>query len=192
MFTNEQLQALIRREVIGELYPYSTKDQDELKNYLKPMLAELKRKKIHCLVESDHFGSGYASYIQWFCYEEEHVEVMEGDKERTENIKGLHVLINRLAPVILIGNGEESHTYSLTGESVSSAKSMLDIPDQLEIEAHFQPMLNKLERLFMKYNFTVLRKADVEQPLPFDADIPTISREKGRYLVWDAIFYWED
>ena len=35
----------------------------------------------------------------------------------------------------------------------------------------------------MKYNFPILRKEDLEQPLEFDAVIPTISRGKGKYLV---------
>jgi len=63
MFTNEQLQALIRQEVISEQYPYSTKDEHELKNYFKAILAELERANIRCKVEKDYFGSGDASYI---------------------------------------------------------------------------------------------------------------------------------
>ena len=69
---------------------------------------------------------------------------------------------------------------------------MLDEPHQLVIEPRFEQLFNALVRIFMKYNFTVLRKEDVELPLPFDADIPTLSRDKRKYLVWDAIFYWED
>lgn len=192
MFTNEQLQALIRQEVISEAYPYSTKDEHELKNYLKAILGELRRAKIHCKVEADHFGSGYASYIRWFCYEDAHVEVKEERNKRTEHINGLHVLISRLSPVILIGIGDENYTYSLTRDRLSIGKSMLDTPHQLVIEAPFEMLFNKLVQLFMKYNFTVLRKEDVEQQLPFDTVIPTLSRDKGKYLVWDAIFYWED
>ena len=192
MFTNEQLQALIRQEVISEQYPYWPKDEQALKSYLKVILAELRREKIQCKVEADHFGSGYASYIRWFCYEAAQVKVIEEFNTRTEDIRGLHVLISRLAPVILIGNGDESSTYSLTGDHLSSGKSMLDSPHQLVIDEPFEGLFNKLLRLFMKYHFNILQKEDVEPKLPFDAVIPTLSRDKGQYLVWDAIFYWED
>ena len=192
LFTNEQLQALIRQEVISEQYPYSTRDEQELKNYLKAILDELERTKIRCKVATDHFGSGYASYIQWFCHEDQHVEVKEYPSKRVEDIQGLHVLISRLTPVIMIGNANESSTYSLSSEYLGGGNSMLDEPHQLVIEPRFEQLFNALVRMFMKYNFTVLRKEDVELPLPFDADIPTLSRDKRKYLVWDAIFYWED
>lgn len=192
MFSNEQLQAMIRQEVISDMYPYSAGNEQDLKNYLKAILAELKRSNIHCKVEIDHFGSGYASYIQWFCYEDAHIEVKQSKATRREDIQGLYVLISRLAPVIVIGPGNESATYSLTGDYLSGSNSVLDSPFQLDIETPFQQLNNKLVQLFMKYNFTVLRKEDMEQPLPFDAVIPTLARKKGRYFVWDAIFYWED
>lgn len=62
VFTNEQLKAMIRQEIISEQYPYSAQDEKELKNYLKAILADLGRANIRCNVERDHFGSGYASY----------------------------------------------------------------------------------------------------------------------------------
>lgn len=69
---------------------------------------------------------------------------------------------------------------------------MLDELDQLVIRPQFEKLFNTLVRIFMKYNFTVLCKEDVELPLPFYTEIPTLSRDKDKYLVWDAIFYRED
>lgn len=69
---------------------------------------------------------------------------------------------------------------------------MTDHPDELVIESRFQSLANNLIRFFMKYQFTIVQKENVEKPLLFDADIPTLSRGKGKYLVWDDIFYWED
>ena len=45
MFTNEQLQAMIRREKISVQYPYSEQDDDVLLDYLKPLLADMTRAK---------------------------------------------------------------------------------------------------------------------------------------------------
>ena len=193
MFTNEQLQAMIRQEIVSEQYPYSTKDEQELKNYLKSMLAELERMKIRCNVEDDHFGSGYASYMSWFCYEDASIQVVEDGVTRSVEMHGLHVLISRLAPVVVIGNAYESSSYLLkTGNYLGGGNSMLSAPDDLTIAPPFQALANTLERILMKYQFTMLRKEDLAAPLPFEADIPTLFRSKGRYLVWDAVFYWED
>ena len=98
MFTNEQLQAMIRREKISEQYPYSECDDELLIDYLKPLLAELSRAKIRYTMESNHFGSGYASYIQLMCYTDDFLTVTHEDGERKEDRRGIFVLISRLAP----------------------------------------------------------------------------------------------
>lgn len=193
MFTIEQLKAMIRQEIISEQYPYSTQDEQELKNYLKAILAELERANIRCNVERDHFGSGYASYIKWFVYEESSIQVEEDRFRRNVETQGLHVLISRLAPVVVMGNGEEFRSYlRTTGAELGSGQSILSRPGELNIDPTLQKLANQVERLFMKYQFTILRKEDLDKPLPFDADIPTLWCDKGEYLVWDAVFYWED
>ena len=193
MFTNEQLQAMIRREKVSEQYPYSEQDDEVLIDYLKPLLAEMKRAKIRYTMESSHFGSGYASYIQLFCYTDDFVTVTVEDGEREEDRRGLFVLVSRLAPVIAIVNDAWQYVrFDEAGEETGGGGTMVDHPKDLDIEPRFESLSNELVRLFMKYHFTVVQKDDVDKPLPFDAHIPTLSRSKGSYLVWDAVFYWED
>ena len=185
---------MIQGEVISDQYPYSEQNDEALKNYLKALQAELKREKLQCEIEADHFGSGYASYLQWFVYEQSGVQVTEDPWKRTFEAKGLYVLISRLAPVVVIGNGEQSSTYLRTTDAyLSGAKSVISRPEDVIVDPMFQGLADQLERLFMKYQFTILRKEDLAQPLPFDADIPTIWQDKNeQYLIWDAVFYWED
>lgn len=192
MFTNEQLQAMIRREIISDQYPYSENDDDVLLNYLKPLLAELSRAKIRYTMESNHFGSGYASYIQLLCYTDDFVTVTQNGRFQIEKRQGLHVLISRLAPVIAICDGWEMIEFDETGAENSRGETMVDHPNELHITQHLESLRNDLIRLFMKYHFTIVQKEDVDKPLPFDAHIPTLSRSRGQYLVWDAVFYWED
>ena len=193
MFSNNQLQAMIRGERIGDVFPYADGSERDLNNYLKQIAAELERMKISCENEPQHFGSGYASYIQWLCYDKEHVVVKEEHSIRREEIDGLVVLISSLAPVILIGPGHKNCNIKVEdNQFVSGSSTMLFDPVQLEIPPKFEGLRNQIERLFMKYHYTVLRKEDVEALLPFEATIPTIARQKGKYLVWDAIFYWTD
>lgn len=189
MFTEAQLKAFIQGEVVGDRYPYDTPEEQVLINYLNPIQEEMKRQHIQCRLASDHFDSGYASYIQLLCYEKEH-QLIEGNEV---TIKGLHVLVSRLAPVIVIGQAEETSCYDEDGEEETSSYTLLSHPQQLELETtSLQQLAQKLERLFMKYHLTILHKEDVDKALPFKAKIPTIFRKPKDYLIWDAIFYWED
>ena len=68
---------------------------------------------------------------------------------------------------------------------------MVDFPD-LIIEEKYKQLANDLTRLLIKYHFSILQKEDIDKPLPFDEKIRTLYRPRGQYLVWDAVFYWED
>ena len=193
MFTNDELKALIRKEMIGDIYPYLEKNDEAVQNFIKQLIAELNRNNILCKLESEHFGSGYASYRQLLCYEKGNLEVTKHQNTYVEHIKGLHVLVSTLAPVAIIGVGQQSTEYTNdTNKFVSAGGSMLDVLSQLDIPESLKALQDNLERLLMTYNLTILRKEYVEQPLPFKASIPTLSRFDGDYLVWDAIFYWLD
>lgn len=192
MFSIDELKSLINGEMISEIYPYSSRNELEVAHYLKRMAAELKREKIQVIEEPAHFGSGYASYVEWCCYEDAHKAVYENEHTRTVEIEGLAVAISRLAPVVLIGRMTRSDTFTKDGECLNGGKTFFSQPSDLQIEPAFEPLVQKLERLFMKYQYTILRNEDVSRLLPFQADIPTILRDKKEYLVWDAIFYWED
>ncbi|WP_107840462.1 hypothetical protein [Metasolibacillus meyeri] len=193
MFTNEQLKQLIQGEMIGEVFPYNAGDEQQIFSYLKRIKAELERsKRIECDQELLHFGSGYASYMQWFVYEKSAVTRLEraGGLVEAEKI-GLVVQISMLAPVVLIGKGEKRDDY-FEGEWQSGGVNSLINPQSLLIPTHLTELYESLQRLFMKYNYSILRKEDVEKPLPFKANIATIFREPREYLIWDAIFYWMD
>ena len=192
MFSNDELKQLIAGKVIGNMYPYSTDNENELEHYLKRLAAQLKRERIHLYEEPAHFGSGYASYIQWLCYEDKHVTTTENDSTRTVKIEGIAVLISRLTPVVLIGRANMSETSSLDGNTLGRSSSVFATPSDLQIETEFMQLAQRLQQLFMQYQFSVLTYDDVVKPLPFDTDIETVFRKKRDYLVWDAIFYWTD
>ena len=192
MFTDDQLKQMIRRETISAQYPYSEQDDDVLVDYIKPMLAEMTRAKIYYTMEANHFGSGYASYIQLMCYTDDFVTVTEENGEREEDRRGLFVLISRLAPVVAIVNDAwQYRRFNKNGEDCGGGGTMVDFPELL-IDDKYKQLANDLTRLLMKYHFTILQMQDVNKPLPFDEKIRTLSRPQGQYLVWDAVFYWED
>lgn len=195
MFTEEELQLMIDRKMIGHIYPYDTNDEKAVIDYTKQIKAELERQSgVHVRVEQLHFGSGYASYIEWFVYLDR--DVQQSDNKygiRTVEKEGLMINISLLAPVILIGTGEKSDDILIeTDKVVGGSKSLFCEVSNLDIPAQFKELANSIEGLFMKYHYTILQKADVNRRLPIKTYIPTIFREPYEYLVWDAIFYWED
>ncbi|WP_107943447.1 hypothetical protein [Metasolibacillus fluoroglycofenilyticus] len=193
MFTNEQLKQFIKGKVLGEMFPYDTGDEHLIISYLKRIKAELEKSlPVRCEVEPLHFGSGYASYMQWFVYKTDMLTRKEREKDvMEEEREGLIVNISMLAPVVLIGKGEKSTCY-VKGEWHSGAMTSLAEPQQLLIPPHLKELYENLQRLFMKYNYGILYREDVEKQLPFKANIAITFREPKDYLVWDAIFYWMD
>lgn len=192
MFTNEELQKLLRREMLSGAYPYEAGNEQAVIDYLERVAAELKRDHIRVHANSRHFGSGYASYVQWCCYREVDVIVEQKKYGRCDNIEGIAVIISTLAPVVLIGRMTKWIDYNVKGNETGGGSTFLCDADSLTIEEEYLPLVEKLERILMKYGYTILQKEDVTKPLPFNADIPTIFRNKPDYLVWDAIFYWYD
>lgn len=195
MFTEAELQMMIDGKMIGHIYPYDTNDEKAVIDYTKQIKAELERQAgIHVHVEQLHFGSGYASYIEWFVYLDRDVQQSDNPYGiRTVEKEGLIVNISLLAPLILIGTGTRSDDIQIeTGKILSGGRSLLCEVSDLELPRQFDELKSRLERLFMKYHYTILQKADVDRQLPFKTNIPTIFREPHEYLVWDAIFYWED
>ncbi len=193
MFTEGQLKQLVDGGMIGESYPYNTGDEKQVRAYIKRMQAEFAKYRILCKPEPEHFGSGYASYAAWFFYKEQDVRISENRYTRDVEREGLWLNISTLAPVVIIGTGINNDTYAVEGGRwLSGAKSMLQLPEELVIPARFKELYEQLVRIVMKYQFTVLFKEEMEKPLPFKASIPTIFRKPREYLVWDAVFYWED
>ncbi|MHA6250387.1 hypothetical protein [Oceanobacillus sp. CAU 1775] len=194
LFSNDQLKSLIDGKMIGEIYPYITDDQQAVLNYLKMIRAEFERMpNLHCEPDLLHFGSGYASYVEWFFYTDDEVEISEKNGMRTFDKEGLIVDISLQSPVILIGTGFKSNTIRIeTGESLNGAKTFFSEPVDLEIPERFTTLKSIIERTFLKHHYTILQKEDVTPRLPFEAYIPTLHRDPHEYLIWDAIFYWED
>ena len=192
MFTNDELKAMIRREPISDQYPYPEDDDDLLEQSLQPLLDDMARANIRYRVSSNHFGCGYASYIRIVCWTDQFVKVKEEDGEREEDRRGLFVFISRLAPVAaIVNNAWQVMSFDKLGEEASYSGTMPTYP-ALSIDNKYKLLARDLSRLLMKHHFTLLQKKFVDKLLPFPAEIPTLDRESGTYLVWDAIFYWED
>src|SRR5690625_55724 len=121
MYSNEQLQAVIKGEIIGKSYPYDTHNVEEIETYIKQLYYRIKRiPNIICEAEFDHYGSGYASFVKFFCYRKEDVLVVK-DKEEHGVLEyektGVLLNVSRLAPVFIYGEDERSETVRVETRS---------------------------------------------------------------------------
>ncbi|WP_141770162.1 hypothetical protein [Bacillus massilinigeriensis] len=196
MFSNEQLQDLIEGKIIGNKFPYDTNSEQDIEAHIQRLLHRINRiPNLICEPEWNHFGSGYASFVEFFCYQKEDVIVVEEKYGRREiKTDGIIIDICRLAPVAIMGEDDRYKTIHIeTNEVVGGAYgSLLDGPKRLYLSEKFQTIAEKLKQALKEFDYELLEAEKLNQSLSFQTKIPTIYREPREYLVMDAIFYWED
>lgn len=196
MFSNDELQKLIAGEIIGDIYPYDTNDETEIEAHIKRLFHRINRiPNVVCDAEWYHFGSGYASFIEFFCYQQkDRIVVEEKYGMREIETKGIIIDISRLAPVAIMGEDDRYMKLHIeTNKEVSGGHgSIIDHPNSLHVGERLQTIRKELEKALKEFNYELLKAEEIEQPLSFQTTIPTIYRSARQYLVMDAIFYWED
>lgn len=196
MFSNNQLKELIEGKVIGTTFPYDTNDAQEIEAHIRRLFYRIKRMpNIICEVEWDHFGSGYASFVEFFCYEKEGIIVEENRYDiQDHRIEGVLINISRLAPVAIMGEDDRTKRMRIATKEIigGSYGSILGRQKLHPIDQKFYPIVKKLAEALEEFDYTLLSIDDMNQPLPFSAKIATLYRTPKEYLIADAIFYWED
>lgn len=195
MFSNKQLQDLIEGKIIESKFPYDTNNEKEIEAHIRRLFHRINRiPNIVCEAEWNHFGSGYASFVEFFCYRKEDVAIEEKYGMREIETKGMIIDICRLAPVAIMGEDDRSQKTHIETKKVVSGSygTILDNPNSLLYGSGFQVIERELEQALKEFNYELLTAEEMSQPLPFQAIIPTIYREPREYKVVDAIFYWED
>ncbi len=193
---------MISNESVGDIYPYETKDADQIEKHLKDLFYNFNRSKLlTCEAMFDHYGSGYASYVDYFCYRKDGGSVLnekyiEKDSLTSTEIEGLVIYVSRLAPVAIIWN-DQRYKAKIDTETIKdeyfSGFTMLSDPRGViteppnDMKDEFREIKQKLEQA----GYTILEKGYLEQPLPFKAKIETFTRP-SQYKIFDAIFYWKD
>lgn len=196
MFSNEQLQNLLAGKIVGNQFPYDTKEEKEVEAHIRRLYYRICRiPNLVCEAEWNHFGSGYASFVEFFCYRKEDVTFFEKQgNSRTLKTKGIIIDICRLAPVAIMGEDDRYKTICTeTNELVGGAYgSLLDSPTRLNVGEKFQTLAKELKQALVEFDYELLETRKINQPLSFQTKIPTIYRRPKDYLVLDAIFYWID
>lgn len=108
-FTSEQLQLMIEGKAVGDSFPYKNGNEEDIENYLKRLYSKLNQSdRLVCDGEFDHYGSGSASFVEFFCLKKDGSSIlskteMDEDCVRIEGLEGISLYVSRLAPVAVLG-----------------------------------------------------------------------------------------
>jgi hypothetical protein len=176
-FSNDELKRIIETKPIGNFHPYNMEEynHDAVNDYISKVVGSLAAiHNIRYEADFDSYGSGYASYVDVFCWKRDGSSSEE--REDVLWIDGIRIYICRLAPVAVIGKGQVTK-HARGGSSDYIESSSVNVLPSGDWKQEVEGIRNILKM--------------VNQLLSFEAEIPTILANKP-YKMFDAFFYWED
>ena len=196
-FLDNELKDLTEEKVIGNSYPYNTKDKDEIERYIHSLVRTFNcSESVNCFGIFNHYWSGYASFVDIFCYVKDGKNVEQLDTKGNIKIKGLSIYVSRLAPVAIIGEDirffsvqEPMDINDAAGHGFLQPHEVLDSPSSF-MEEEFIELTKKLHEA----GYTLLGQEVLSQNLNFQVNYyRTFLKNEGEpYRIFDAIFYWCD
>ena len=188
LLSPDDIARLVAGKPISATYPWHTGDEQAIEGHLKRACAAVQR---HTGTQSrivwDHYGSGYASYVDgWFFRPTDAFRVMR-PASPGETYSGLVVLLGRLSPHYALMQGEKGWS-DRSGHGYLPHPSMLDAfhtEAVAVLAAEVAPVLDAL-------GMTRLRPEQASIPLADDVTLPTILTDGRPFTQFDAIFHWED
>jgi hypothetical protein len=184
--TDAILRKSVAQKAFGSFEPFIGGDEHEVSAFYDSVLSALASNDTICVHrESDHHGSGYASYVSAFLFPS------DGRSQRAfpNHIEtgGILLYMSRLAPIAVFG--ASARTASIDGQSSSLGFIGVDNvgtpPD-----GDWEWFVETLQKLLQSFGIELLPRAPLLIPAPDDISIPTVF--DGPYYILDALFYWED
>lgn len=165
-------------------------DSDSL---YKRIFADIKRQTgTISQIEDGHYGSGYASFIDAWFYQENDSFNFSVDKKGTHRSSGLTVIFNRLIPFYIMFEGEKYWNKQLGNGGWYMP--YLHCVDDLKTQAVID-LAEKVDKILQNYQLTRLSKSDLQTELGSRTTwkIPTELNDNSRYYTYfDGLFFWQD
>jgi hypothetical protein len=184
MFTDEQLDALINGQPIDEALPFDPRDDNSIRRFYEAVAKKIETTQgLSSRIEWDHYGSGYASFIDaWFYPSDDSSRI----SFQSEHYTGLFVLLSRLSRYFVIGQGEKSWSRD-GGNSYMPCFDLVDIVTHSALIRH----VNSITSILADAGMVWLKRKDLVQPLPERFSVTSILSDPP-YCHFDALFHWED
>jgi hypothetical protein len=187
LFSPTQLGQLLSHRSISPERPWCTDDEKQVDAFYRGVCDHLMRATgASARIEWDHYGSGYASFVDAWFYKPVPEFSVPNPASRGEEYFGLVVLLSRLGPYFVFMQGHK-HWHGRGGSSYLPALPSVDempCPGVRSLALQVQPLLEG-------YGLQRLLRSDLSTPLAADTRVPTILGD-APYTEFDALFHWED
>jgi hypothetical protein len=184
MFTEDEIARLLRGLPIEDDLPFDAASDLTIRAYYEPLVRTAEQASGSLArVEWDHYGSGYASFVDAWFYPMDGAARVEG---RGEHHAGVWVLLSRTSRYFVLGQGEKA--WNAKGSSSY-------MPRFADVDAITHPALIRLAPMLTDH-FTAaglkrLRSVDLAAPLAEHHAVPGNLGDPP-FHEFDALFHWED
>jgi hypothetical protein len=187
LLTSIEVERLLQGKSISDREPWAAECLGQVDDYLRRVCDEISESTgAASKVEWDHYGSGYASFVDaWFYKDTPDFDVREPMRHGHEHT-GLVVLLSRLSPFVVFMEGERRWH----GHGASSYLPALEAVDQLETPA-VATLALQVELVLQRHGLVRAKKSRLDSALDPGLRVPTILTD-GPFTQFDALFYWED
>lgn len=187
MFTSEQIDRLLAARTISDQPPWCAGDREQIEQHLKTICSKIEQNaNAHSRIEWNHYGSGYASYVDAWFYRPEPDFQLPDHTSGYSAYAGLVVCFSRLAPYFVLMEGDKRWDKTSSGGYLPGWE-MVDefcFPSVARLAAEIGQML--------EWNsFIRLSRDQLAAELHPDYQVPTLLSERP-FRMFDALFYWED
>lgn len=183
IFTDHEIASLIRKGSIVDREPWNAEGAHEA--FYRRILAEIEEKSGVCIkAEFNAYGSGYASFVDAFCYPGDDASRINHQEPGVE-YAGIAILLSRLGNFYTLGKVQKS--WSDTGGSSYLPDSRMS--DDFT-EPFFQAPLKGIREVLARHGMREIRVGELQTPIDVPY-IPTIL-DDGSYKEFDALYFWHD
>lgn len=185
--TLEDIGNLLSQTCISTAHPWCTNDEVQIDTFYKSICAAIAQSTgTNTRIEWNHYGSGYASFVDAWFYKPAPEFAAPELAGPGEAYAGVAVLLSRLSPYFVLMEGEKQWD----DRGASSYMPCIEWVDNFT-RAAVESLAAEIEAVLEERGLRRLRRDDVSSPLPNGTAVPTILSD-APYTVFDAVFHWED
>ena len=185
--SSSDIDALLAGKTVGDAYPWSTGDSDLIEGHYKMVCAAIERTcQVQSHIEWNHYGSGYASFVDAWFYRPEAGFAPTQSTDCENEYVGLVVLLSRSSPFFALSEGEKGWSASRGHSYLPNLEAI----DRLTVPS-VQALAESCTAILEAHGLRRLRADILSHPLPPGTRIATNLSDRS-YSYFDAIFNWDD
>lgn len=186
--TDFEIKTLLSGSPIYDQYPWDTNQAEIIEKFYLNICKEIEQEtESLSQKEFNDYGSGYASFYDTWFYKEESSFKFPNSPYPNQHFNGLVILFSKLTPYYVFMQGEKSW-HDKGGISYMPDSQMID---NLKCWA-VNDLAKKIEPILKSHGLIRLTQEQLNVPLKDQWTIPTILTVTDEYMLFDALFFWED